>query len=85
MQISSARRPRPRYRLRDPAGIGIAIVLSLLQRVLERQARPDHAGQDIVGGAVQDARRSPVSSLAARHCDEGRMMGMPPPTLASNR
>ena len=36
--------------------LGIAIVLGLLQRVLKGQARPDHAGQDIVGGAVQDAR-----------------------------
>ncbi len=36
--------------------LGIAVVLGLLQGVLKGQASADHPGEDIVGGAVEDAR-----------------------------
>ena len=35
--------------------LSIAVVLSLLQGVLKGETSLDHTGQDIVGGAVQDA------------------------------
>ena len=64
--------------------LGIAVFLGLLQRRSKAQPRPDHAGEDIVGGAVEDA--ADLGDLIGgqaliQRADDGDTA----PTLASKR
>ena len=45
--------------------LGVALLLGLLQGRVEGQSRPDHPGEDIVGGAVERSEEH-TSELQSR-------------------